>query len=83
VLKTDPVDPRDLLRGDYVTFGDSISRFPAIEIEGDNTKQYDVSSPVYVALKKGADRIWDKSRASVTPITGLKPDELLITASAR
>jgi uncharacterized membrane-anchored protein len=79
VLKTEPVDPRDLLRGDYVTLGYSISSFPAAEIEGSATARIDESSPVYVALKKGADGIWEKSRASVSPIADLKPDEALIT----
>jgi uncharacterized membrane-anchored protein len=83
VLKTEPVDPRDLLRGDYVTLGYSISSFPASEIVGDKNRQYDESSPVYVALKKGADGIWDKSRASVAPISDLKPDEVLIAGRAR
>ena len=83
VLKTEPVDPRDLLRGDYVTLGYSISSFPATEIEGDSNTHYDESSPVYVVLKKGVDGIWDKSRASVSPIADLKPDEVLITGRAR
>ena len=83
VLKTEPVDPRDLLRGDYVTLGYSISSFPATEIEGDFNTHFDKSTPVYVALKKGADGIWDKSRASVSPIADLKPDEVLITGRAR
>ena len=60
VLKTEPVDPRDLLRGDYVTLGYSISNFPATEIEGEANARVEESSPVYVALKKGADGIWVK-----------------------
>jgi uncharacterized membrane-anchored protein len=83
VLKTEPVDPRDLLRGDYVTLGYSISSFPATEIEGDSNTHYDESSPIYVALKKGADGIWDKNRASAVPISDLKPDEVLIAGRAR
>jgi uncharacterized membrane-anchored protein len=83
VLKTEPVDPRDLLRGDYVTLGYAISSFPATEIEGDFNVHYDESSPVYVALKKGADGVWVKSRASVSPIADLKPDEVLIAGRAR
>jgi uncharacterized membrane-anchored protein len=82
VLKTEPVDPRDLLRGDYVTLGYSISSFPATEIEGDLNTRFDESSPVYVALKKGADGVWEKSRASVSPIVDLKPDEALIAGRA-
>ena len=83
VLKTEPVDPRDLLRGDYVTLGYTISSFPATEIEGDFNVHYDESSPVYVALKKGEDGVWAKSRASVSPFAELKPDEVLIAGRAR
>jgi uncharacterized membrane-anchored protein len=79
VLKTEPIDPRDLLRGDYVTLGYSISSFPASEIDGGTDKRADESSPIYVALKKDADGIWVKSRASVAPIADLKPEEVLIT----
>jgi uncharacterized membrane-anchored protein len=82
VLKTEPVDPRDLLRGDYVTLGYSISSFPATEIEGDVNTHFEESTPVYVALKKGADGIWSKSRASAAPFTDLKPDEVLIAGRA-
>jgi uncharacterized membrane-anchored protein len=83
VLKTEPVDPRDLLRGDYVTLGYAISNFPATEIEGDANARVEESSPVYVALKKGADGVWNKSRASVAPIPDLKLDEVLIAGRAR
>jgi uncharacterized membrane-anchored protein len=83
VLKTEPVDPRDLLRGDYVTLGYSISNFPATEIEGDANARVEESSPVFVTLKKGADGIWNKSRASAAPFTDLKPDEVLISGRAR
>jgi uncharacterized membrane-anchored protein len=83
VLKTEPVDPRDLLRGDYVTLGYAISNFPATEIEGDANARVEESSPVYVALKMGVDGIWTKSRASISPFTDLKPDEALISGRAR
>lgn len=82
-LKTEPVDPRDLLRGDYVVLGYAISSFPATEIEGDSSIRFDEFSPIYVALKKGADGIWVKSRASVSPIADLAPDEALIAGRAR
>jgi uncharacterized membrane-anchored protein len=82
VLRTEPVDPRDLLRGDYVTLGYAISSFPATEIDGDLNRRFDESSPVYVALKKGPDGVWEKSRASVSPISDLRPDEVLIAGRA-
>ncbi len=78
VLKTEPIDPRDLLRGDYVTLGYSISQFAATEISGDFNTFLDEATPVYVALKKDDDGSWQKSRVSITPISDLKPDEVLI-----
>jgi uncharacterized membrane-anchored protein len=78
ILKTEPVDPRDLLRGDYVTLGYSISQFQATDIPGDPNSYIGESTPVYVALKKGADGIWAKSRASRAPFADLKADEVLI-----
>ena len=83
VLKTEPVDPRDLLRGDFVVLGYSISNFPAGEIEGDANTRLEEYSPVHVALKKGANGIWAKSRASTAPIADLKPEEVLIAGRAR
>ena len=82
ILKTEPVDPRDLMRGDYVTLGYSITRFPASEIEGGLNTYFKEASPVYVALKKGEGGIWEKSRAAVTPFSDLKPDEVLIAGRA-
>lgn len=82
VLKTEPVDPRDLLRGDYVTLAYAISSFPAVEIEGDANRRFDESTLIYVALKKGSDGSWSKSRASVSPILDLNPDETLIAGRA-
>ena len=83
VLKTEPVDPRDLLRGDYVVLSYLISNFPATDIEGAANTPLDAFTPVHVALKKGADGVWSKSRASVAPIAALQPDEVLIAGRAR
>jgi uncharacterized membrane-anchored protein len=47
LLKVEPVDPRDLLRGDYVTLGYAISRTPAGE--------YNAGQSVYVTLIPEAD----------------------------
>ena len=34
LLKVEPIDPRDLLRGDYVRLGYEISRIPAALVTG-------------------------------------------------
>ncbi len=47
LLKVEPVDPRDLLRGDYVTLGYDISRTPL--------GKYDAGQSVYVTLVPEAD----------------------------
>ncbi|MEO5324148.1 GDYXXLXY domain-containing protein [Mesorhizobium sp. CC13] len=59
LLKVEPVDPRDLLRGDYVRLGYDISRLPAERIanlpEGETTS---AEGPIVVRLKKDADGFW-------------------------
>jgi uncharacterized membrane-anchored protein len=56
LLKVQPVDPRDLLRGDYVRLGYDIASIPAAlfqpAVTGDGT--YD-ELPVYVLLARQAD----------------------------
>jgi uncharacterized membrane-anchored protein len=47
LLQVEPVDPRDLLRGDYVTLGYAFSRVPA--------GNYQAGQAVYVRLISGAD----------------------------
>jgi uncharacterized membrane-anchored protein len=48
-----PVDPRDLLRGDYVVLSYDISRLTTDEVEGDDDFGY--YEPVYVSLDETAD----------------------------
>jgi len=48
-----PVDPRDLLRGDYVVLRYDISRLTTDEVEGDNDFGY--YEPIYVSLDETAD----------------------------
>ncbi|WP_269930003.1 GDYXXLXY domain-containing protein [Aminobacter sp. HY435] len=64
LLKVEPVDPRDLLRGDYVRLGYDISRIPVEKVE--NLPQGELASaegPIVVRLKKGADGYWSASTA--------------------
>jgi uncharacterized membrane-anchored protein len=48
-LKTAPVDPRDLVYGDYVVLNYDISQVPDTLWQGTNKPEYNV--PVYVVLK--------------------------------
>lgn len=53
ILQTRPVDPRDFLRGDYVSLSYNISRVVANELWGKPSKGR--NTPVYVTLAPGAD----------------------------
>lgn len=50
VLKTLPVDPRDLFRGDYVTLNYEISTLDMEKVEAENSYFY-YGDPIYLALE--------------------------------
>jgi uncharacterized membrane-anchored protein len=62
-LKTLPVDPRDLLRGDYVILSYPISTIPKDIVTGDVPKVSGVAE-MSVRLKPGADGLWTATEAS-------------------
>lgn len=76
-LLTEPVDPRDLLRGDYVILGYAISRVANTEITGEKPKTSGTAN-VYVALIKGVGADWVRTRASWQPFNDLKAVEITI-----
>ncbi|MES0196772.1 GDYXXLXY domain-containing protein [Mesorhizobium sp. M0011] len=64
LLKIEPVDPRDLLRGDYIILGYEISRVPVkmiANIPPDKFSSDDTS--IVVRLKKGSDGYWQPTTA--------------------
>lgn len=63
ILKTQPVDPFDIFRGQYLTINYEISRvnLPTDAKEGDT---------IYVSLKEGNDKIWHADKVSLS-----KPDD--------
>ncbi len=67
LLKTAPVDPRDLLRGDYVILTYDISNISTTSISGTRPKEGEVAS-LHVRLKPGADGFWTVSQASFDPL---------------
>lgn len=71
LLKTMPVDPRDLLRGDYVILAYDVSTIPATLITGDRP-----DGPgwqvMQVRLKPGVDGLWTVAEAS---FGALAPEE--------
>src|SRR3989344_7773070 len=56
VLKTQPIDPRSLFRGDYVRLNYAISQLALDQLGGD--KEFQRGDAVYVALKPG-DKYWE------------------------
>lgn len=67
LLKTAPVDPRDLLRGDYVILSYDISTISTTSITGTRPETGDVAR-LHVRLKPGADGFWTVSAASFDPL---------------
>lgn len=63
LLKTAPVDPRDLLRGDYVVLSYDISSIPAALIKGAKP-QAGSWTPIQVRIAPGADGFWKVTEAS-------------------
>ncbi len=79
VLQTEPVDPRDLMRGDYVVLGYEISRIARSVVQGQHPAG---SRTVYVALKPDAEGVSRFSRASFVPFTDLAAGEVQIRGEA-
>lgn len=52
LLETVPVDPRDLLRGDYLILSYKIGRVPLALITGPATNNLSAGTPVFVRLRK-------------------------------
>src|SRR3989339_1513080 len=59
VLETFPVDPFDILRGQYITINYKISSIPSVA-------GADVGNNVYVILEKSPDGVWRYISASLT-----------------
>lgn len=67
LLKTAPVDPRDLLRGDYVILTYDVSTISTTSIIGQKPETGDAGR-LHVRLKPGADGFWTVSEASFDPL---------------
>jgi uncharacterized membrane-anchored protein len=67
LLETAPVDPRDLLRGDYVILNYKISTVPAALFPGGLTKETPPGTPVFVRLEKRG-KFHEIESASLEPI---------------
>lgn len=62
-LATEPVDPRDLLRGEYVRLGYGISSVGTDKVTGNKPETTGLID-IYVTVKEGADGRWNFASAS-------------------
>ncbi len=58
LLKVQPIDPRDLLRGDYATVRYDISRLSPDDVAWDQDAPRCCNAPVYVELQRRDDGYW-------------------------
>ena len=56
LLDIEPVDPRDLFRGDYVILSYPIGRLKTETVAGDD--KFEKHDPIYVSLQKGETGTW-------------------------
>ncbi|MEY9106394.1 putative membrane-anchored protein [Bradyrhizobium yuanmingense] len=74
-LQTQPVDPRDLLRGDYVVLSYDISQVPAGALAG---KVADARHPtVFVRLAPKADGVYQAVSVHAEPVKVTAPEVLI------
>lgn len=74
-LQTQPVDPRDLLRGDYVVLRYDISQLPAGALAGKTTE---TRNPiVFVKLAPNANGLYEAVSVSADPVTVAAPEILI------
>jgi len=65
VLKVEPIDPRDLLRGDYVRFGYEIREIPVRLVENAPSGEFVTEEgTIFVRLGRDDDGIWRPRSAS-------------------
>jgi uncharacterized membrane-anchored protein len=74
LLKVEPIDPRDLLRGDYVRLGYEIRNVPVKLVANAPAGEFLVEDgPIFVRLGKDADGYWRPRSASLRVAEGAPP----------
>ncbi|MBX9948022.1 MAG: GDYXXLXY domain-containing protein [Candidatus Obscuribacterales bacterium] len=68
---TEPVDPQDMFRGDYIRLGYKFSRVPSQE-------KFEYNSKVFVRLKQDADKQWKPIGASKTRPAAAQDEVVLL-----
>lgn len=74
-LQTRPIDPRDLLRGDYVVLGYDISQLPAGALAGQPTVER--NPVVFVKLAPDASSLYQAVSVHAQPVTVAAPEVLI------
>jgi uncharacterized membrane-anchored protein len=74
-LQTQPIDPRDLLRGDYVTLGYGISQLPAGALAGQSAAER--NPVVFVKLAPNADGLYEAVSVHAEPVPVTAQDVLI------
>lgn len=74
-LQTRPVDPRDLLRGDYVVLGYDISQLPAGALAGQPSAER--NPIVFVKLAPDANGLYQAVSVHAAPVTVTAPEVLI------
>ena len=74
-LQTQPVDPRDLLRGDYVVLGYDISQLAAGALAGQPTAER--NPIVFVKLAPNASGLYEAVSVHAEPVAVTAPDVLI------
>lgn len=78
LLETQPVDPRDPLRGDYIRLNYRISDIPHAKFSPPVPGELRSGTKIFVALTAvGTNGFWDVSRASTHPLV-LAENEVLL-----
>ncbi len=76
VLKTEPIDPRDIFRGHYARLGYEISAIPLTAMKaGERPKR---GQSIYVAVRKGADGLWHFAGVAFASWPGRVPEDVVL-----
>ena len=74
-LQTRPLDPRDLLRGDYVTLGYDITQLPAGALAGQSSAER--NPIVFVKLAPNANGLYEAVAVHAEPVPVTAPEILI------
>jgi uncharacterized membrane-anchored protein len=82
LLETQPVDPRDLLSGDYLMLRYKISDMPANLFLPPVTKDLPNGTKVFVALAPGTNEFYVVTRASTNALTPSSDAEVVLSGKS-